>query len=154
MIVRFSAVLACVALAMAGCGGDDDNQAATATTETTTQTETAPTATTKAPAPKRKPKRPGVNQREAAVQAAFYELVEAYELSEQARMCSLLGQPGSNAETCARRADIDLMRLPSSEELSIEETVLNGRLARLTLASGTMVTLRRSGGRWLVFGLR
>ena len=147
------------AVALAVAGGDDDappgegtaQRPETADTQTVTETETVrePGETVRRPPPARD---------FAAIQATVVRLVESAETRDAQGVCRALGQAPAGtgpdaAQGCADRAGIDLAALPSSDELSFERVEASGNRGRATLASGDTVTLRRSGGRWVVTGL-
>jgi hypothetical protein len=145
-------------IALAVAGGDDDTPAPEtterpATTETATETETEtvrePGETVDRPPPARD---------FAAIQATIVLLVESAETRNAQGVCRALGQTPAGggqdaAQGCADRAGIDLAALPSSDELSFEQVAATGNRGRARLASGDTVTLRRTGGRWVVTGI-
>jgi hypothetical protein len=144
-------------LALIVAGGEDDEPPRTspterpATTETVTETETPPrrTETVRRPPPARD---------FVAIQEAVTLLVESAELGDAAGVCRALGRParGSGpeaAQRCADRAGIDLQALPSSDEFSFERIEASGNRGSARLSTGDTVSLRRSGGRWVVTGV-
>jgi hypothetical protein len=150
--VRRRLTIACglAVLLLASCGGDDNKPAASATERSP---KAQPTATTKAPL-KHKRRPPAPDPRVARIERALTELVEATELNEATRVCAAIaGGTGSDAQRCAETAGIDLLALPSSEELSFERVRAVGTKAQVVLSSGAVFSLTRSGGRWRVSGL-
>jgi hypothetical protein len=143
-------------LALIVAGGEDDEPPGTtpterpATTETVTETETAPrTEPVRRPPPARD---------FVAIQETVTLLVESAELGDAAGVCRALGRParGSGpeaAQRCADRAGIDLQALPSSDEFSFERIEASGNRGSARLSTGDTVSLRRSGGRWVVTGV-
>ncbi len=127
------AALAAVVLVIVLAGGDEEKPAepaphgppttgVTAPTETqrSERTETVEDLTDTTPRP---------DPLRAEVERAVFALVEAVEL----------GRPPSG---------VDVSGLPTSDELSVERTRIAGDRAAVTLAGGTVVRLRRSGGEW------
>ena len=127
------AAVAAVVLVIVLAGGDEEKPAEQAPHGPPTTGATAPTETQ----PTRRPETvddltdttPRADPRRAEVERAVFALVEAVEL----------GRPPPG---------IDVSALPTSDELSVERTRIAHDRAAVTLAGGTMVRLRRSGGEW------
>ena len=157
------ALVAGAALVVVLTGGDDEERPAGSpeTQARTTQTTEVPrtnTAPSESGTGGRTDPTPGdtpATRRNArGITAAVVGLVRASEEGDGARVCSLLGRPGSNGPGCASSAGIDLARLPTSDELSFERARSAGPRATVVLVGGTRVSLRRQGSRWLVTGWR
>ncbi|MFN2616299.1 MAG: hypothetical protein ABR581_04150 [Thermoleophilaceae bacterium] len=149
------AAIAASLLALAGCGGGDKEPSASSPTGTGTATGTGPTAT--------KPSGTGTgtateplkrNPRRAAIERTVAFFFASVERSDAATACRLLGHPPTSLEGCARAAGIDLTRVPSSDEESVQRVRMAGRRASVRLSSGQTVTLRRARGGWVITGLR
>ena len=130
------AAVAAIVLVFALAGGDDEERAEQAphgppTTGVTTQTQTERTERTERTKTVEDltDTTPRPNPRRAEVERAVFALVEAVEVGQAP-------------------ADLDASALPTSDELSIERTRITGDRATVTLAGGTIVRLRRSGGEW------
>ena len=149
------AVAAAGVLAAAGCGGDDDKPAASTPTATTTATATGPTATrTSGKRTSPEPRRLTPSPKRAAVERTATLFVEGVERSDAGRVCRLLGRPPGTLEGCARAAGVNLLSVPSSDELSVEQVRISGRRASAALGGGRTMTLRRARSAWIVTGLR
>ena len=153
-----AALLIGFVVALVVAGGDDDappaerttQPARTTQTETVTETATAPEATETETAGQEPPRRDL-----AAIQATVVLLVESAETRDAEGVCRALGQFSAGTSTdaaqeCADRAGIDLAALPSSDELSFERVEASGSVGLALLANGDTITLRRTGGRWVV----
>ena len=159
ILAGLAALVLGFAIALIVAGGDDDRPPGEETTQRpqTTETETE-TVTETAPAPGETVRRPPPARDFAAIQTVVTLLVESAELGEAAGVCRALGQqPGGSgpeaAQRCADRAGIDLQALPGSDELSFEQVDASGNRGTARLSTGDTVSLRRTGGRWIVIGI-
>lgn len=158
--LAIAALAAGVVLAIVLSRDDDgDKSAASVPTETTTtETRTTETETTEttmeqtdtAPEPAQTQRR---NARQ--VELAVVTFVEAAEQSDSERACSqVAGGSGRQLEDCAAAAGIDLRRLPSTDELQIDDVKVSGDRAVARLSNGATFTLRQSGGKWKITGFQ
>jgi hypothetical protein len=142
------------ALAIALSGGDDGTkqgrsatttQASSATQTVNSETETTTRTTPRAP-----------KQDAKAMDQAVTTFVRAVELSDSARACGqVLGGAGKQLPGCAEAVGIDPRTLPSSDELDISRYVLtSGSTGQVALSSGSIFSLKKSGGSWLISGFR
>jgi hypothetical protein len=152
-----AAVAVAVVLVLLLAGGDDDKPTSSrpSAIHTSTTTATTPTRTVTAPPRRRRPS----NRDAAAIQRVVTRLVQANEQGDGATVCRLLGKPAAGtgigaADRCARSAGVDLSLLPTSDELSVGGIHVSGDRATASPSPGTTVSLRRSGGRWTVTGMR
>jgi hypothetical protein len=154
---RFEIALALVALAVglglafALAGGEDDEPPSTTGAPTVTTGKTSPRTETEREN-ERDRRRRRTNVRE--VERVVSRLVEAVERSDAREACAVLAGAGSTLEECAAAADVDLLALPTSDELSIDRVTVRGRRATATLSGGAVLSLARIGGQWRVTGLR
>ena len=138
----FAAAVAIVLVLVIALGGKDEERGETAPHGPPTTGVTETTGTTGAPRTQTAealtdtgPRRPRRNAAAARVEQALLDLVAAAER----------GQPP---------AGIDPTILPSSDELSIERTEIEGDRATVALAGGVVVAFRRSGDGWTAVSAR
>ena len=150
------ALVAALALVLLLAGGDDDEAGDRAARDTTA---IAPPPEREEPGERTAPSRKETRREGADLARTVTVFVQAREETDARTLCQLLGQPASGTgpaavDTCARAAGVDLSALPTSDELSVETTLVSGRLASVRLAGGTTVRLRKAGGRWRVTEIR